>query len=360
MIQTKTIFIAPLNWGLGHATRCIPIIQHLKKQGHKVILGSDGNAFHLLQKEFPELLAIELPGYNITYPDNDQFAMHMILSVPKILSAIKREKKVLETIIKDHHIDTIISDNRYGIFHSDIKSIIITHQPNILAPVFSNVASALHRKFLNKFDEVWIPDFEDANNVSGDLSHPIHNLSQAKYIGILSRFSSKLRAQSPEIEIRKPYILAIISGPEPQRSKFEYILRKQSEKNDHHVIVVGGKYESVENSKTAHNLTYLPFASSTHLKWLIENSMICISRSGYSSIMDYISLGKTAIMVPTPGQIEQEYLADYLTEKGLFITSKQHQFDLQKVLESFNTFNPNFKNFDSKKIDRIYDLLNNI
>lgn len=360
MINTKTIFIAPLNWGLGHATRCIPIINHLKNLGHKIILGSDGGAFQLLQLEFPGLPVVELPGYGITYPDNDRFTLHMIQSSPKILSAIRQEKKELDRIVKEHRIDLIISDNRYGMFHENAKSIIITHQPNILAPVFSSLVSSIHKSFLNKFDEIWIPDIQEMNGLSGQLSHPVKGLRNVKYVGVLSRFSQPVETNSPQKEINKPYILAILSGPEPQRSIFEHLIIKQAKNLNHHVVIVGGQYQSGKPLDMANNMTYIPFASGAQLHGLITHSTACISRSGYSSIMDYMTLRKSAIIVPTPGQIEQVYLADYLSQKGLFMAVSQKQFNLKEVLSSFKTFQPDFKIFDSFKNELFYDLLNNI
>ena len=225
----KTILIAPLNWGLGHATRCIPIINALLQKKHTVILASDGVALALLKKEFPALNAETLPSYQITYPENGNFVIQMAKLVPGILKAIKQERLALEKLVEKHQIDIVISDNRYGMYHTSVKSIYVTHQIKVAAPFGEDLLAKLQQKFLKHFDEIWIPDVEGAINLSGKLGHNSNVPKNALYIGALSRFKSNFKSVNQVAE-QDEYVIAVISGPEPQRSVFEKMLVEQLSK----------------------------------------------------------------------------------------------------------------------------------
>lgn len=359
MIYTKTILVAPLNWGLGHATRCIPVINELIDRNHKVIIASDGIALLLLQKEFPQLTSEELPSYNITYPKDDQFVNHILKSTPKIWKAIREEKKVLDQLIRKYDIDIVISDNRYGLFNKRRKSIIITHQIKILTPTWSNLISALHAYFLNRFNEIWIPDYSGNINISGALSHGKKQLLKSKFIGPLSRFKTSQRIESPIFDISQPFILAIISGPEPQRTLFEKMLLDQFSKINQPIVMVGGNPNSKIESTFKH-ITHFPLLTSSDLRWLLENAQTCISRSGYSSIMDFVALQKSAILIPTPGQLEQMYLAQYLDDRKLFVSIKQDEFNIENALSKFSHFKPSLSVFSKLNSTELCQALNNI
>jgi len=89
----KTILIAPLDWGLGHATRCIPVIRTLINMGNTVIIATSGKQKSLLQTEFPELKIIELNGYNVHYTKNKRLLPFVLLLQSfKIFKAIRHEK----------------------------------------------------------------------------------------------------------------------------------------------------------------------------------------------------------------------------------------------------------------------------
>ncbi len=208
MPKKKTILVAPLNWGFGHATRCIPIISALLEQNYNVLLASDGAALLLLQKEFPELESLELPSYNIKYPKKGEFfKMKILLKLPAIQKTISEEKKIIKNLVAEDRIDGIISDNRFGIRHKAIPSVIITHQLNVLTGNTTYFTSKIHQKIIKKFDACWIPDVDDIiMNLSGKLGHLKKNLFPVKYIGVLSRMKKK--------EIEKTIdILVLLSGP---------------------------------------------------------------------------------------------------------------------------------------------------
>jgi len=324
MNPNKNILIAPLNWGLGHASRCIPIIRQQVKENNRVIIASDGESLLLLQKEFPELESIELPSYSVNYPRGRQLIWHLLKMSRRILCTIKKENSVLDDIVEKYNLDLIISDNRFGMYHKGVLSVYITHQTNIQAGKFSIIANKVHQYYTKRFNEVWIPDFDSDLSLAGDLStSPQEQVS--KHIGPLSRF-----VYDDSIK-EKNKLLILLSGPEPQRSLLEDIITSQLEDIEIEVTMVLGIVEDFEHITSKDNITTYNFLKSNDLEREMRESSLIISRSGYSTIMDLHALKKKAFFIPTPGQDEQEYLAKYLEEKGLFNFSFQEEFELKNV-----------------------------
>ena len=359
MSKQQRILIAPLDWGLGHATRCIPIIRLLIKKGFYVIIAADNRALALLRDEFPTLHFIMLKGKTINYPAKGSMIRKMFFSIPKILSGIYAEHKTLKSIIITHNIDIVISDNRYGMWNKDIKSIFITHQLMIKTPFAEKLLHRINLYFFNKYDECWIPDVEDESNLSGDLSHKYPLPSNSFFIGILSRFASPL---IPSITKRgdeemKYDVMAIISGPEPQRTLLEKIITEQLIQSGLKALVVCGKTNEEENRELKQNVETVNYLETNEMQKAILQSSIIIARSGYSSIMDMATLGKKAIFIPTPGQTEQEYLADLLMKKKIASYQKQSEFNLQQALTESKNYN-GFETFiNSDELERRIDLL---
>ena len=213
-MKPKTVLVAPLNWGLGHSTRCIPIINYLLGLGHKVLLASDGVAKDLLLREFPDLDCIDLPSYKIKY-HTTLIWLRWFFHAPKMYWTVRKEYRETKKIIAANGIDIIISDNRYGVYSKTCHSVLITHQLYIpVPPYFRWFTDIMLRIYLRYYDEVWVPDYEKEPSLSGSLSHPPFR-KHIKYIGPLSRFV-KTQISSYEIDI-----LCIFSGPEPLRSHFE-------------------------------------------------------------------------------------------------------------------------------------------
>lgn len=327
----KNILVAPLNWGLGHASRCVPIIDGLLKLGHHVTLASDGDAKKLLEIEFPSLPILELPSYGISYPKNDHFIWHMVKNAPMIMSAIQKEKLVLENLLKVQKIDVVISDNRYGLFSKKVRSVIITHQVQIALPYFQNIASALVQQKLKNFNAIWVPDEAGTSNLSGMLSHGKAKDLPVEYIGVLSRMENSISKPIADFPFNQGFVLAIISGPEPQRSIFEELILNQAKKLSQNIVIVGGSFKE-SKMRVNDNIYSISFANSSQLKWLINQSSAVISRSGYSTIMDLVVLKKCAILVSTPGQTEQEYLATYLKKKEVFVIQNQKNLNLELAI----------------------------
>ncbi|KJD35319.1 glycosyltransferase [Tamlana sedimentorum] len=321
----KRILITPLNWGLGHATRCIPIINALLNFGFEPIIASDGVALSLLQKEFPELTTLKLPSYKVTYAKKGKyFKLKMLKNSPKLLNAIKAEKKVINSIIDNYNIEGIISDNRLGVRSKKVPSIFITHQLNVLSGNTTWLSTKIHQKIIKKFDVCWVPDTNGNINLSGKLGHVKSFEIETKYIGPLSRF------KKTETTIKND-VMVLISGPEPQRSLLEEKLLSELKDFKGNVVFVKGKMEREQVIETMGHITTYNFMTSNLLEKTINESELVISRSGYTTVMDLAKLNKKAFFIPTPGQFEQEYLAKRLTQLGLVPSCKQEDFTIKKL-----------------------------
>ncbi len=340
-MKPQRIFIGVLDWGLGHATRCMPMIDRFIAQDKEVVLGSNGRALSLFRRTYPKLLTLELPPYQMTYTRGNQQTGHIIKQVPRLLGTIRKEHQVMKSYVEKYDIHTIISDNRYGIWHSAIPSVFITHQ---LSPVLPSSISflrpwvhAIHKRFIGKFDECWIPDLAGETNLSGSLGHVKHMAPNFFYIGLLSRFYGVPYPEKytmHELRGKKPDILVVISGPEPQRSMLEEKVLSQAKKISNWVWIVGGKTESNDIFvDEKHSVIQLAFLGTQDLCKALQEADWIISRSGYSSLMDYEALGLTnVVLVPTPGQTEQEYLGEKLHREGKYITFDQGELALQNII----------------------------
>ncbi|MCM5661761.1 glycosyltransferase [Galbibacter mesophilus] len=325
MIQQKRILVAPLNWGLGHATRCIPIIKALIKGNFIPVIASDGEALRLLQKEFPQLETAELPSYKIKYAEKAKyFKLKMLWDSPKILKAVKKEKKHTKELVKSLHIDGIISDNRLGVYSKKVPSVFITHQLNVLTGNTTWFSSKIHQKIIKKFTECWVPDVKETPNLSGKLGHIKEASENVKYIGVLSRLEQK---DLP----RKYKLMIIISGPEPQRSMLAVHLLKEAAKFDGEVLFVKGVIEDEQKITQQNNITVYNYMNSVELETAFNKSEVVLSRSGYTTVLDLAKLKKKAFFIPTPGQYEQEYLAERLQEEGLVPFCKQEDFKIEML-----------------------------
>ena len=328
--EKKVVIVAPLDWGLGHATRCIPIIRALYALDCKVVIVTSGRPLLLLRKEFPDAVFYDLPSYNIYYQKRGSFLIKLTVQLQKILAGIAREHRLLRSIIQKEHPDLIISDNRYGVRSKKVYSVFISHQMMIKFPG-SRFIEWIVQKWLEwrhrKFDAVWIPDAEGEPNLSGDLSHAPPMLPHAKFIGLLNRFE----ANQPESE-QSNDILCILSGPEPQRSILEAQLLQQAKGMGRKMVMVQGISEQKKDVWVNEHIRMVSHAHAQKLHQLILSSRIIISRGGYTTLMDLAPLGKRCIFIPTPGQTEQEYLVQELAAKGFCVYRKQKQFELASAL----------------------------
>ena len=346
MGKQKTILVAPLHWGLGHTTRCIPLIKALLSNDFDVVLASDGAALLLLRKEFPNLRSIELPSYNIRYPRKGVFfRLKISTQLPYIKKTIALENSLIEKFVEENEIDGILSDNRFGAFNPNIPSVFLTHQLNVLSGVTTQWSSKHHQKLISNFDTCWVPDFEFEPSLSGKLGHLKNSEYPAEYIGPLSRMEFE--------ELPNVYdILIILSGPEPQRSILENKMIAVFKNDSRRILMVQGRVEEQEKRSTNGAVEIVNFLTSKSLEHAINSSVLVITRSGYTSIMDLAVLRKKAFFIPTPGQFEQQYLARRCSKMQLAPYCQQNEFSASK-LEQLTAY----KGFELQKVNPNFSIL---
>lgn len=337
--QKPRILVCPLNWGLGHATRSIPIIRELLKNGAEVIIGANGSSAALLKIEFPNLVHLKAPEFAVKYSRSKMlFPLFMAFQFLKFKKVIAKEQEWLKKIIIEHKIDGVVSDNRYGLFNSKIPAVLITHQLNIKTG-FSNWVDAVVNKnlllpLLNRFSTIWIPDNENDFSLAGELSHPTYKPNaELNYLGLVNRFST-----APLEMVEKKKILIILSGPEPQRTILENKILVEINSIDEEIVVVRGLPASTEKIKKKNLVLFYNHLGAEDLKKEIEQAEIIIARSGYSTLLEILPLSKKSILIPTPGQTEQEYLAQKLYKKKRVLAVDQKYFKLKEVLQKARQF----------------------
>ena len=366
MKTPRRILISPLDWGLGHASRIIPIINRLLEQGDNVIIAGSGLSLNLLQQHFPQLKSIEISSFKMKYSAGKSQVWAVIKAFPKLIYYSIKEHQALKRIVEEENIDFIISDNRFGLYHKRVPCAYITHQLMIKLPkewsFLEPFVACVHRSIINRFTECWVPDFASLDkSLAGELSHPNKKPRNVKYIGALSRFSKRctpygratdgntitqaspvLRTSDTCLQNRiTPYwrenmitdialaysqnsslltpnssLLTILSGAEPQRTMLEKELLMSLQEDQHEdIILVQGKVEAEQKVSKVGKITVYNYMSTEQLQEHILKANEIICRSGYSSIMDLYALGKlkNATLIPTPGQSEQEYLAEYIS-----------------------------------------------
>jgi len=338
-MKGKNILVAPLNWGLGHATRIIPIIRILSESGAKVFVSGSKEQIRLLTVEFNNLQIVSLPYLKIKLNKNKSQILFLLLQTPWFIHYFWREHRALNKLLKQIPFDLIISDNCYGLWNKRVRSIFITHQLNIQLPrsikFLQPIVNSINHRLIRNFNECWVPDYNDDNGLSGILSHPAPKQINVNYIGPLSRFSYSPIKTNARPENRSKKLLCLISGPENQRSIFEKLLLKEAEK-----LSDSFNFEFIRGlpGKDNENLPegWYNHLSSNELQNKILEADLIISRSGYSTIMDLFVLQKPAILIPTPGQTEQEYLALYLFEKGIFYYQEQEKLNIHEGIETMD------------------------
>jgi len=338
----KKLLVAPLDWGLGHATRCVPVIRALLDKHCEVWLAGEGAQEKLLREEFPALPFLPLRGYRVKYALQG-LAGKIFLQIPSILQSIKEENKWLKEQVNKQGFEAVISDNRYGLYHEKIFSILITHQLTIKSPFgkwSEKILQGWNYKLIHRFHECWVPDEAGENNLAGELSHPARLPSTLiKYIGLLSRLE---KIYPDEI---KNHLLIILSGPEPQRSLLEDKIISQLFSHTGTATVVRGLPSAEKILPSTDSIQFYNHLPAKELGAEAAKAEFIISRSGYSTVMDIAAMQKKSILIPTPGQTEQEYLAGHLLKKHFAYCSSQKEFSLQQALEEARNFEYRLFNF---------------
>lgn len=318
------VLVAPLNWGLGHATRCIPLVRRFLSEGHRVVLGGDGDSLLLLRKHFPELTTIPLAPLRLRYGKGRSQVWAMLRALPQLICSSMQDHRALRRYRRQYGFDLVVSDNRFGLYTSRTRCVYITHQLYIRLPRgwrwLEPLAHALHACIYNRYDEVWVPDFEDeTRSLSHALSHRKGQPAKGQkakisFIGPLSRFEG-MDAQAEDTRFRAS-VVAVLSGLEPQRTLLEQELIRRYRDSEEQVLIVQGLVGRPRTVVRHGNMTIVPSLSDNEMRGALLHAQHILARSGYSTIMDLAALGllDRAELIPTPGQTEQQYLAHAIVE----------------------------------------------
>jgi len=349
--KSYKILISPLEWGLGHASRMIPLASKLQQMGNDVFIASGKEHLSLFKSEVPGLTYIHFPGFKPGYSRLFPQYLVILFKIPVLIFHIVSEHQRLKKIIRENAIDIVISDNRFGLWNSTITSVYLTHMPLIPFPspfkFMEPVGVALHRKIIRKYSLCFIPDLPGDINLSGRLSHGIKLPDNVRYIGILSKFTT---SENLHTIITKGYHhnTVILSGPEPQKGILKQKLIPILRENEIPAIIFEGKPENRREIAVNGNITFYSHLPAQEMRVLIESSNNLITRSGYTTIMELVSLNCRALIIPTPGQTEQEYLAIYLSEKGWFDTISQGKIKKGMIISTGKPVFPDSINQESR------------
>lgn len=340
---SSTVLVCPMEWGLGHTVRLVPVIEQALSLGWQVILGADGMALDFLRDRFPALPWVRIPFYPVRYAATRRFFLTLLSQLPGIIRAVRHNRNQLKALVTEKKIDLVITDHRYGMTHPDIPTVFITNQLWLKAPKGLSwgepLVYSIHKRILRKFTQIWIADFAEAPGLTGKLTHPRKLPKQAHYVDPISRLGT--------IEPKDPGWgpvdqLAIISGPEPQRTLLEREVSGLFKTLPGRSVILKGKPSSghlIEKPssstvpKASSEIIECAHAPDETIAWLLKNARTIVCRPGNSSLSDLLTLGRTALLVPTPGQTEQEYVAQSLTERGYFLSCQQGKLTQRKMDE---------------------------
>jgi len=361
---SNTILVCPLNWGLGHISRDVPIIRRFKEKNFRVVVAGALPVIDFIRYEFPTIETDFFPDFKVFYSKGNSQTLKLLSQLPRALFSLYREKKFTAKLVKKFNPVLIVSDNRYGVRHPNIKSIIITHQLMLKMPsnlkFLEKSSNRLIKYLVSKFDLCWIPDNPLPFTLSGDLVHKFPLPRNAKLIGPISRFMDNFYKAESDIKLKKYDLLVIISGPEPQRTLFQQKLIANFSEIPIKCLIVSGTLKKKSESENLENIEILPHLDTFSLAHYIKNTPIVVSRAGYTTIMDLWFLKKNAILVPTPGQTEQEYIAEKTVVKNHFFVkqSKIATFNfMQFSINENDNLQQNFvDNFLDKNITEILNL----
>ncbi|MHB8260894.1 MAG: glycosyltransferase [Bacteroidia bacterium] len=321
----KKILLAPLDWGFGHVARCVPLVKKLQEQSNHFIIACTPQQKQFLQQELNNIEYVDLFGYNIRYSAFLPLWLKILVQLPKLYFVVRKENRWLTNYLQKNKIDIVISDNRFGFYNKSVESIFITHQLNIQVPAFKKVINRINDSFIKNYSKCWVPDYtEKEKRLSGILSDYNKQLKNIEFINPLSRFQKK------EPQQNKYDVLILLSGPEPQRSILEDKLVSVFLNTNYTIALARGTVIPRER-KIPDNFFVIDIASTKQLQELFNSSEKIICRSGYSTLMDLYALRLNALLIPTPGQTEQEYLANYWGEKFGYTFIEQKHITQERI-----------------------------
>lgn len=334
MEKTPTILICPLEWGLGHAGRMAALAKLLQIRGCRLIIGSGKEHQAFFRNHLPGVGFIDFPGFRPRYSSVFPQYLALLAQLPLLLFHIVSEHMKLKSLLRKHPFDIVISDNRFGLWNRKVRTVYVTHQLSIPFPrpfrFLEPLGAIFHRFFIRRYDLCLIPDLPGQENLSGRLSHGVRLPSNAVFAGMMSRFPVDDNSRPEPVE--EEYYTLILSGPEPQRSLFRKKVTEALQKRPPKLVILEGRpLENPEASDPANTISHSDL-SDTGMQKTIRGSAGIICRPGYTTLMELVSLGCGALLVPTPGQTEQEYLADYLSGKGWFTSVSQKDLDKDSLI----------------------------
>lgn len=360
--KSRTILVSPLEWGLGHTARLVPVIRACLASKHKVIIAADGKSLNFLRRNFPNLEWERLPFKKISYSRNDKLITNILTQIPGFIAAIRRDTRRIKVLIKKHNIDLIISDNRYGLYHKDVQSVFITSQMWLIAPQGwrwgEKFVFLIHKRFLRKFTHIWFADFPGDINITGRQTHLPEPYLKARFVNPLSRFTDHKTEKKPEFFSE---ILVIISGPEPQRSILEVQISDLLRNSGKETIILRGLPPPPDSAPSTPVkdgfILWFDHADNDTIYHLMHSAKKIISRPGISMLSDLTALGKTALLIPTPGQTEQEYMAGHLADQGFFSLTRQKDLSMEKI----DSFDPGqLKQFPKPNLSELEKAINEL
>jgi len=321
LTRTLNILICPLEWGLGHAARMIPVARKLLQMNHRVFIGSGEEHLAMFRSELPDVECIQFPGFKPVFSRFIPQYLSMFIRIPWLFYHIAVEHFLLKKIIDRYSIDAVISDNRFGLWNRNIKTAYFTHQLRIPFPrpfrCLEPAGILFHRIITSKYSLCLVPDLPGEINFTGRLSHDLKTGQNVRYTGILSRFYDSHDDKESGHPDRVSYAV-ILSGPQPRKDMLERKLVKILCRKDADAIFLRGRPSAKPEKTVSENLVFYSHLPAGKMKQILTGSRFIISRSGYSTVMELISLNRSALLIPTPGQTEQEYLGEYLSAKGWF------------------------------------------
>ena len=386
------VLVAPLDWGLGHATRCVPVVREFLRAGAEVELAVVKANANFFREVFPDLRQRLAPSYNIVYPKHGYNMALWLLKNSVHLNAVMRyEHHFAEEMVERHGYDVLFSDNRFAFYSKNALSIYMTHQRRIAFPrafaAFERIGVMWHANIMRKFDEVWVPDLEIYPGYAGSLSHSgaTPGDKPMRYVGTLSRFSemdaagagknavkaggnapapvdlerdvdlmsvSEFMAHStnvewnaaPEVhvagmdgtEMRAAYkVVAVVSGVEPARTQFEQQLREALQQIPGQHMMILGKPSAEQKTWIEGNIEFHTHLATNDFAEAVKRADFVVSRGGYSTVMDMAELGAKCIFVPTPGQFEQIVLAHDLSKAGYAVEIPADELFAETLTRAF-------------------------
>jgi len=331
----KHILVSPLSWGLGHATRDLPIIRCFLEHGHHVTVAACGRGFTLLKQEVPQCDFVEMLDYPPPYSESKHFVPKFLAMAPIMLAAIERESILVRRLFKRRKFDLILSDNRFRVRSRHIPSFVISHQLRFMTPpklvALEFITEFFNRMYLSPFDRVIVPDAADpVENLSGRMSHQMRWMkpdNKVYYAGVIASVEKMDVPEDVDVFIS-------ISGPEPQRTQLEKIILDQvGNLKDGRIVVTLGQPEVKDVRKIGENITVYGYLDRKGQAEMMNRAKLVVCRSGYTTVMELAELGKKALMIPTPGQTEQEYLGRYYADRGYYHCVSQYELNLARDIE---------------------------